>query len=255
MGHAARCGVLGRYVARLPWGTAIVADETDFLDLYGKLRLQPDCSLADFKQAYRRHVSQWHPDRRTRGPRADALAARRLQRLMAQYSAAMEFHRQHGRLPGAAPVKAIVEPASNIVVFVPRVAEQPRVDAEAVEAPSQAPSRTRRAPTRSIAWFAVIAIVGAAAWMFIPDPDRVDPAVEGLPIVAAEADAPAIETGVISLGMKDDEVVALEGEPTLRSPDRMEYGPSWVRLEGGSVVDWYSSPLRTLHVHSSHAPR
>jgi len=236
-----------------------VADETDFLDLYGKLRLQPDCSLADFKQAYRRHVSQWHPDRRTRGPRADALAARRLQRLMAQYSAAMEFHRQHGRLPGAVPVKAGVEAASNIVVFVPRAAEPSRVDADAVEAPpqasSQAPSRARRAPTKGLAWFAVIAIAGAAAWMFIPDPDRVDPAVEGLPIVAAEADAPVAETGVISLGMKDDEVVALEGEPTLRSPDRMEYGPSWVRLEGGSVVDWYSSPLRTLHVHSSHAPR
>src|SRR3954467_14266745 len=82
-------------------GELQVADETDFIDLYGKLRLQPDCTLAEFKQAYRRHVAAWHPDRRSTG-RADVIAAARLQRLTAQYGAAMEFHRRHGRLPGAA---------------------------------------------------------------------------------------------------------------------------------------------------------
>ncbi|UPG96436.1 J domain-containing protein [Luteibacter aegosomatissinici] len=230
-----------------------MADETDFLDLYGKLRLQPDCSLAEFKQAYRRHVSQWHPDRRTRGVRADALAARRLQRLMAQYSAAMEFHKRHGRLPGAVAVKVAPEVPSNIVVFVPR--ERPVGEPEVTEEPGAVGIARKRARTKGIVWLAVISVVGVAAWMFIPDPDRVDPSVEGIPVVAAEAEAPAIEAGVISLGMKDNEVVALEGEPTLRSADRWEYGPSWVRFEGGSVVDWYSSPLRTLHVQSSHAPR
>ncbi|MGA7437587.1 MAG: J domain-containing protein [Luteibacter sp.] len=234
-----------------------MADETDFLDLYGKLRLQPDCSLADFKQAYRRNVSQWHPDRRTRGPRADALAARRLQRLMAQYSAAMAFHKRHGRLPGAAAPKVVVEPGTNIVPFVPRVVPVEKTEPEVVVESSQAPIARKRAPTggRRAVWVGVLGVVAISVWMFVPDPDRVDPSIEGIPAVKAEVAAPAIEVGALALGMKDDEVAALEGEPTLRGADRWEYGPSWVRFEGGSVVDWYSSPLRTLHVRSAHAPR
>ncbi|UPG92088.1 J domain-containing protein [Luteibacter aegosomaticola] len=233
-----------------------MADETDFLDLYGKLRLQPDCSLADFKQAYRRHVSQWHPDRRSRGERADALAARRLQRLMAQYSAAMDFHRRHGRLPGAAPATT-TPPCRSALARDPDTVR----DSAAVNDPAPAavpddiaaPIARKRAPTR-FAWVGVLVVAGVLVWDFVPDPDRVDPVAEGVPAVTAEA-APVVSTASLTIGMKDDEVTALEGEPTLRSADRWEYGPSWVRFEGGSVVDWYSSPLRTLHVRSAHAPR
>jgi hypothetical protein len=242
-----------------------VADETDFLDLYGKLRLQPDCSLADFKQAYRRHVSQWHPDRRSRGERADALAARRLQRLMAQYSAAMDFHRRHGRLPGAAPIAHATTTAAATATSLGRsaLARDPDTVREggAVNDPAPAvvpddiaaPIARKRAPTR-LAWVGVLVVAGVLVWDFVPDPDRVDPVAEGVPAVTAEA-APVVSTASLAIGMKDDEVTALEGEPTLRSADRWEYGPSWVRFEGGSVVDWYSSPLRTLHVRSAHAPR
>ncbi|QWT21693.1 J domain-containing protein [Bacillus sp. NP157] len=300
----------------------MAADETDFLDLYGKLRLQPDCSLADFKQAYRRHVSQWHPDRRSRGPRADALAARRLQRLMAQYSAAMSFHKQHGRLPGAARVNP---PRANVVPLVPSaaVAAGPCDDvveredddtgvpagddvsyvdastgfaASVASVPSEAaaqddastelvvfvtppstaghrsvphatahvsdrPESSRASvdspgfPTRRIFLLASIVIAGVLVWTLIPDPDRIDPENENLPVVALERPAHAVASAMLSVGMKDDDVVAVEGEPTLRGADRWEYGPSWVQFEGGSVVDWYSSPLRTLHTSSAHAPR
>jgi len=236
----------------------MLADETDFIDLYGKLRLEPDCSLAEFKQAYRRHVSAWHPDRRSRGERADALAARRLQRLMAQYSAAMDFHRQHGRLPGAPPPK----PASSCGSALARDSEASQENvavnrgAGSVES-SASPIARKRAPTSERRWLLVagLVVVGLGVWALVPDPDRVDPSVEGVPEVVADVVAPAADAASLAIGMKDNEVTAIEGEPTLRSADRWEYGPSWVRFEGGSVVDWYSSPLRTLHVRSSHPPR
>jgi hypothetical protein len=255
-----------------------VADETDFLDLYGKLRLQPDCSLADFKQAYRRHVSQWHPDRRSRGEYADAVAARRLQRLMAQYAAAMDFHKRHGRLPGArvaptpspapggsfAPAGSFAPCGSALarddelenapVVFDPEGAGVAGKPAPTVEADTPAAVHGG-SQARKMAWLATFVVAGVLVWTVIPDPDRVDPAVEGVPAITAEVAEPAIEGAMLAAGMKEEDVIALEGEPTLRGPDRWQYGPSWVRFEGGSVVEWYSSPLRALHVRDTHAPR
>jgi hypothetical protein len=249
----------------------MLADETDFIDLYGKLRLEPDCSLAEFKQAYRRHVSAWHPDRRSRGERADALAARRLQRLMAQYSAAMDFHKRHGRLPGAPPPKTENPCGSALArdIFRPDVTGPGATGSEASPreaAPTGwAPTTTGWTPTsgarrcapsteRRLLWVAVIVMGGVAAWALVPEADRMEEGTEGVATIVAEPVAPAADAATLALGMKDDEVAAVEGQPTLRTPDRWEYGPSWVRFEGGSVVDWYSSPLRTLHVRSAHPP-
>lgn len=150
-----------------------MADETDFLDLYGKLRLEPNCTLADFKQAYRRHVAAWHPDRR-RGSRADAIAAARLQRLTAQYSAAMEFHRRHGRLPGAvSPPRPSVptgtEPAvyieSDLSTSVSGSSATATIPLDGDERFEDAPLRAWR--TRWL-WLAALVIVAIIAWSLIP---------------------------------------------------------------------------------------
>jgi len=158
-----------------------VADETDFLDLYGKLRLEPSCTLAEFKQAYRRHVAAWHPDRR-RGNRADALAAARLQRLTAQYSAAMEFHRRHGRLPGAVspPRVAVAAIADPVAPFrgdtpVASASVSPDTDERFEDTPVHA-WRTRWL------WLAALVIVAVIAWSLIPvgsedDEASTDPSV------------------------------------------------------------------------------
>jgi hypothetical protein len=75
-----------------------VARDTDFLELYRNLGLNPDCGLIEFKQAYRRRLAVLHPDRQTAATRTSPAE---LQRLTAMYGAAMEFQRRHGRLPGA----------------------------------------------------------------------------------------------------------------------------------------------------------
>ena len=73
-----------------------MSDDTDFVALYNELGLDAECSMQLFKHAYRRRVMQLHPDHQ-RHP-ADVA---RLQRLNRMYAAALEFHRAHGRLPGA----------------------------------------------------------------------------------------------------------------------------------------------------------
>src|SRR5690606_24278724 len=75
-----------------------MAGNNDFLALYQELGLRADCTLEEFRHAYRKRVGALHPDRA--GGAEDALQG--LPRLNALYTRAMEFHRRHGRLPGAA---------------------------------------------------------------------------------------------------------------------------------------------------------
>ncbi|MGN6091828.1 MAG: J domain-containing protein [Luteibacter jiangsuensis] len=206
-----------------------MTDETDFIDLYGKLRVEPGCSLDEFKRAYRRNVALWHPDRR-RGTRADKLAAARLQRLTAQYGAAMDFHRRHGRLPGA-PLPA-------------RDAERVPHEPQAAAPPSPRP--TQRVQARH--WYAFTLAISAPllVWSLWPANEVVETEVREVP--ARIAPKASVQAPVLALGMTQDEVLAIEGEPTRRGDERWEYGPSWVRFEADALVDWHSSPLRTLHV-------
>jgi len=106
-----------------------LARETDFLDLYKILGLNPGCGLAEFKRAYRRRVAVLHPDRRSAN-QVSVIVAERLQQLTALYGAAMEFERRHGRLPGAPPVRPPPEagprPTAYVAVAVPVLRQRMR---------------------------------------------------------------------------------------------------------------------------------
>lgn len=222
-----------------------MADETDFIDLYRKLRVPAGCTLAEFKQAYRRHVAQWHPDRR-RGGRADALAASRLQRLTAQYGAAMEFYRRHGRLPGA-PLSPRMPAAVEAAEAVDGV---PMLPVATASTPGQVSGHAAR---HRWLWLGAGLVIAVAAWSSIPAaPPREAEEPED---AVAPAPLPSLPSGSLRPGMGMDEVLAVEGEPTRRAGEQWEYGPSWVRFDRDGLSDWYSSPLRPLHAGSARAQR
>lgn len=207
-----------------------MASETDFLDMYRTLGLRPGCSLPDLKQAYRRHVSRMHPDRRGDAP-ADPVAAAKLQRLIAQYDAAMAFEREHGRLPGS---------VTRVRFAVPETASP--------SSPSILPG-PRRSAWRLPVWALLLpaAALLALGWDMVgrpaPAPAAVstDNAEEAQPQAASSTSA-----GTLALGMSRDDVRATLGEPLAVHGEQWEYGPSWVRFENDRVVDWYSSPLHAL---------
>ena len=74
--------------------------DAEFDQLYAQLRLTPACSLDELHRAFRRAVSELHPDR---AGSADGEAQARLRELIRLHARATEFHRRHGRLPGANP--------------------------------------------------------------------------------------------------------------------------------------------------------
>ena len=220
-----------------------MARETDFLDLYKILGLNPGCELADFKQAYRRHVVVLHPDRRANG-HTDVIATERLQQLTALYGAAMEFQRQHGRLPGAPPVRP-----SQVEASPPRAPVLP----------------ITHLPQRHSRWLLVVpAVVACTVWLpwdaeWLPWHAEPEPAATTsqplAPNGGISGQREAATPSMLGLGMDTDAVRAIEGDPNLISGDRWEYGPSWIRFENDKVVDWHISPLRPLKTATAHPMR
>ncbi|MET0330182.1 MAG: J domain-containing protein [Dyella sp.] len=217
-----------------------MADQTDFLDLYQKLELHPDCGLLEFKRAYRRYVAQLHPDRLAASQcDSNGDGAARLQQLMSQYAAAMDFQRRHGRLPGASGSRAsAVKP-----VHQPRYVET---------WPAVMP---RRSHTRLLAVLVII-IIGGVLWSVGPTPSEAPeeapgdsiPAEYGLGIAGLPLVVP------LALGDTTESVRTSEGTPLVVRADRWEYGPSWIRFQQDQVVDWYSSPLQPLKTAPSRSP-
>lgn len=218
----------------------------DFSKLYAQLKLRPDCSLEEFKHAYRRKVATLHPDRL--GPVDSSSGGERitLADLMSLYGMAMQFQKDHGRLPGAPlPAKTVATPRRLRDVPPPAAAET----TDAVEVGT--PLRGR--------WLLLAGLLGLLAYLVIsalpntstdsgtrPHPTAVTAATSGTPAAGSQEE--------LRLGMDSATVLALQGTPSRTSEELWEYGPSWIRFEEGLVVGWYSSPLYRLRSSGQQAP-
>jgi len=210
-------------------------DGADFLALYEELGVGPECDPDAFKRAYRRRVSGLHPDRVGDAPGAEDT----LKTLNYAYSAALEFHRAHGRFPGTV-VKAPPSARTDVVH-----AGYDAVDGE---------SAGRRARWRMAAWLGLL--VALAALLLSADDDGGDAPRATAPDAARAAarttvlKGPVADGPVLKLGMSPEEVMAVIGPPFSRDDTGQQwlYGASWVRVACGQLVDWYSSPLQPLKV-------
>ncbi|WP_344759455.1 hypothetical protein [Luteimonas lutimaris] len=225
----------------------------DFSRLYAHLGLREDCSLDEFKQACRRRIQDQHPDRlhaRTGHRRPAGEPQIPLVELLPLYAKALRFHRRHGRLPGAPLHGATSLHAQDF----------PPAAQEAAMSVRRRPSRARetrpgslRGPLlASLGVVATLALIGG--WSDRQDapprtPDDAMPLSD--PGLAQLGEAPAR----LEIGMDEQTVRAIQGEPLQWNGSEWVYGPSWLRFEDGSLVDWYSSPLHPLHTSTRTPPR
>ncbi|TAH46393.1 MAG: hypothetical protein EYC71_03935 [Gammaproteobacteria bacterium] len=205
----------------------------DLLRLYREFQLEPGASVDDLKRAYRRHVSLVHPDRLVaKDPISQHLANERLQMLTTLYEAGMQFHRQHGRLPGAAAVRSEAHSESHTEARV--------------SAPMDAPAL--RSSHRRWWLLLMVAAVLCGYWLLSDQPEA--------ELISAPVPVRAVPVAVkassaydgIRRGMPKTLVTEILGAPISMDKDRWYYGPSWLRFEDGKLVEWYSSPLRRLKV-------
>ena len=223
-----------------------MAGPTDFLRLYQELGLAPGASIDELRRAYRRRVSELHPDRLGQTYTATVPGAgERLQQITALYGAATQFHRQHGRLPGSAAPP-----------------HRQAMGTESAHAPAPPSSTPRRSPVVWVLGGAVLLV-----WLIWMPPWGVDDSVESDGATVAEPAArthaapdmprsPALPNPAqtLKIGMEADKVLAIQGEPVSRDEGRWDYGPSWIAFDQGKVTDWYSSTLRPLKYATRHPP-
>jgi hypothetical protein len=241
-----------------------MSDDTDFVALYNELGLDAECSMLHFKHAYRRRVMQLHPDHQ-RQP-ADVA---RLQRLNRMYAAALDFHRTHGRLPGASrPTPAAVDEDAGATPFVDTLAPAPTpafvtpgrawtresesandIEIDAGPAPVTGFPRRRR-------YLLMLALLALALYWWgaqKTSTPSLDPAGPG-DAVSPGLGAPDLSLR-LAVGMDHPQARRILGDPESEHAARWDYGPSWVEFRCGKVTGWYSSPLRPLKVdeESAHA--
>lgn len=197
------------------------------------LRLSAHCSPEELKAAWRRAVSELHPDR-PGGDQKQRAAA--MAEVNAAYQRLCEFNARHGRLPGVSELAAQNPP--------------------------------RQTPYRNNKWrnaLLVLTLVAALTLVLWPLASR-EPENTSLPAQANEsaqsgfgADQPPepaeqlVDLDLprfIEAGVSKDDVLRLAGPPLFQSEAIWEYGPSEVRFEDGLVVRWHSSPLRPLPVQA-----
>jgi hypothetical protein len=216
-----------------------MAGDTDFLALFQELGLSAGCRLDELKLAFRRRVSQLHPDRiGDRVPDAES----RLQRLTATYNAALDFHRQYGRLPG---YSARAQPPSKT---------------QHQDPPSNARAPASAVHRKPMHVFIVVATAALLIWWLLDgarDDERVGEA-SPLSIPAESARIAEVLPAAsraphrLMLGMSRQDALAIQGEPLSTSDEHWDYGPSWIAFKCGRVSDWYSSPLGPLRTSAAH---
>ncbi len=225
---------------------------SDFSRLYSELGLQPDCSLEEFKLAYRRRIGELHPDRHGDSPVASDLP---LKDIIALYAKATRFHGEHGRLPGSAPRPAMVNVANASPAWRAHDAGRPGISRPSAllgdAAPKAAPTSRRGAVLAMLSIIALLVLLISWDWNSPASSDqttstdvRIDPSVAAV----------AAKSSLIELGMDTATVLAIQGEPVSMRDGEWDYGPSWLRFDEGKLVDWYSSPMRRLKTASA-APR
>jgi hypothetical protein len=231
-----------------------MAEDTDFGALYRELGIDSTCSLAELRGAWRKRVSKLHPDQ---GGSAEDTG--QLQQLNRLYDAALDFHTRYRRMPGAMPsgslssgrAESSAESRSSSTSF----ARDPHLNA----LPASGFGRISR-------YFVTVSLVAIAVlgWRVVenePDSRRHDAADTGIGRLAAIdtpydrgtrpariAVKPMAATLAIAPGMRKNTVRDILGEPLDMHALRWSYGPSWVEFRCDKLVDWYSSPLRPLHV-------
>ncbi len=215
-------------------------DDIDFAALYNALGLTADCSIATLKQAYRRRVRDLHPDL----PGATG-SVEQLQRLNRLYTAALDFERRHGRLPGAprapsvrrgAPLAAAM--ATPAATVSPSHLDAPQADPEIMSA--------------SRPWLRYVLVLGLSGIVLF----WLAPRHEAEPVLHTAASfqpsgAHAAVDPTFELGTDRATVRRLQGAPFNDDDALWSYGPSWIEFRCGKVSNWYSSPLHPLRARKA----
>jgi hypothetical protein len=228
-----------------------------YLKNYRTLGIQPGASWKQLRQAYKKMVNAWHPDRFQQDVRQKKLAEEKTKEITQAYKELAEYHKKFGVLPlppeeeAASTGKNNASPATAAQSPAPDQAPEPATVAPAAEIPKHGLSKQRARMMAAVALLGSIYFI----WQFSPwerqdnapaNGEYADPSSNHGHETAPGDATPAEETR-FTVGSSLGEVYAIQGVPTKTEKDVWFYGNSKVYFARGKVLRWdekTDSPLR-----------
>lgn len=240
----------------------------NFLKNYHVLGISPGATWKQLRQAYKKLVNTWHPDRFQQDGRQKRLAEEKTKEITQAYMELAEYHRNFGVLPLAAeerkPSVAEVSAPNNEATHetVPQAAPGENYSTVASEGTDSDRSSLRRP---RVVMVAVLIASLYLIWLALPA-ERTEPPVFGSQDNprATDSRASSIPDNAnrdderFSVGSSLGDVYAIQGVPTRTEDDIWHYGNSKVYFSKGKVVRWeesMDSPLQVDIIHSYNAPK
>lgn len=231
----------------------------DFVKNYRILGVQQGVNWKQLRQAYKKLVNTWHPDR-FQDIHQKKRAEEKTKEITQSYKALAEYHKEFGVLPFAGssteiPVAKNV--ASQSTSDTPPVPESRNPDLATVITSAPAQKSRLSSVTARVITAAALASIAYIIWQLeasmhhgnLPATTEnvKNQATDGSSIENPNPDA-GVSNKLFTLGSSLGEVYTIQGVPTRTEDDIWYYGKSRVYFSKGKVFRWNENPENPLRV-------
>lgn len=230
----------------------------NYLENYRILGIQPGASWKQLRQAYKKLVNVWHPDRFQQDARQKKLAEEKTKEITQSYKELAEYYKKFGVLP--LPVEGKTPPTidEHVTPSAPTEDPPPVKAPEPPIATSPAETPARRMPRQRIYIMAAMALLGYVyfIWQIAPwerennaslNRESGDQSSDSRRKSDSSDAAPAEKR--FTVGSSLDEVYVIQGVPTKTDHDIWYYGSSKVYFANGKVQHWEENPDSPLRAN------
>lgn len=227
----------------------------NYLKNYRALGVQPGISWKQLRQAYKKMVNAWHPDRFQQDARQKRLAEEKTKEITQSYKELADYYMKYGVLP--LPVEEETLPVTSERSVPAESSVNPVAKAEIPEPAAAASATGESRPwmsRRRVRIIASLALIGSVyyLWQSAPWDQTNRTSVEAGSVAQAPSAAPGQDNDTphakhFTTGSSLGEVYAIQGVPTSTENNVWHYGNSKIYFAAGKVVGWEESmdnPLR-----------
>lgn len=211
---------------------------------YLTLGITPGASWKQLRQAYKKLINTWHPDRFQQDPRQKRLAEEKTKEINKSYKELAEYYKKNGALPLPDEPPPVQEITRETRVAP---AAEPRADAQAA-----AQAESPRMSKRRARIMASMVLLGSVyfIWQFALWENDENPALENHQQASNDLDVTeaAPPEKRFTVGSSLGEVYSIQGVPTRTEKDVWHYGNSKIYFSKGKVFRWEENPDNPLRV-------
>jgi DnaJ domain len=235
-----------------------MSSHDNYKEYYNNLGLSPGCSYGQFKNAYRKLIKKWHPDKQDGLLEKNKdLADRKAKEINIAFNKLSDYFKEHGKLPDITSYPGNTNKANrdrdvsgSVFTAQPthsstsqwsdsiNTTKQPATDNQRKERKPYHSSRALKLISVSLALFTVMIIAGI---FFDKGNNKTDYGPPNIGHINNSKihDQYSLKTRTLfEVGSSKGEVYSAQGVPTKTEGDTWFYGSSKVIFREGRVVEW-----------------